>query len=43
MTKQKKTMYEAWDDFFKAWRRLFAPVIEDIEKVVEKAARYLDD
>ena len=39
----EKSMYKAMDDLTDALRRLFEPVIYEVEKVVEKAARYLDD
>lgn len=41
--RKKKTIHEAWGDVGVAFCKLFKPVIEELEKLAEKVARYLDD
>lgn len=38
-----KSLYKAMDDLTTATKRLFEPVITEIENLFDKAARYLDD
>lgn len=41
--RKKKTIHEAWGDVGVAFCKLFKPVIDELEKLAEKVARYLDD
>lgn len=43
MTKQQKTMYEAWGNLSKSAYQFFKPLIDELEKAAEKVARWLDD